>query len=222
MRMQSLLGASVALLLSVSAAAAEPLYSFDSTPGKLPKSVVPIHYTIELAPDLQALSIAGSETVEIDVREPVSRVVLNAVNTEIADASIDDGAQRAEVSLDAKAETATLTFANALTTGAHKLRLNFKARINSFGRGMFYADYPTDSGSKRMLSTQLEPSDARRIFPCWDEPAFKATFALTVTVPNNFLAVSNMPVTRRRRRSHPTTSASPLRRRQRCRATCSC
>jgi aminopeptidase N len=196
MRMQSLLGASVALLLSASAAAAEPLYSFDSTPGKQPKSVVPMHYTIELAPDLQALSIAGSETVEIDVREPISRVVLNAVNTEIADASIDDGAQRAEVALDAKAETATLTFANALTTGAHKLRLKFTARINSFGRGMFYADYPTDSGAKRMLSTQLEPSDARRIFPCWDEPAFKATFALTVTVPNNFLAVSNMPVTR--------------------------
>ena len=158
--------------------------------------MVPVHYTIELAPDLQALSIAGSETVDIDVREQVSRVVLNAVNTEISEASIDDGAQRAEVSLDAKAETATLAFANELTTGAHKLRLKFTARINSFGRGMFYADYPTDSGSKRMLSTQLEPSDARRIFPCWDEPAFKATFALTVTVPDNFLAVSNMPVTR--------------------------
>jgi len=186
----------VALVLASAGASAEEPFSFDATPGKLPKSVVPTHYAIELAPNLQALSIQGSETVDVDVREPVARVVLNAVNTEITDASIDDGAQRAEVSLDAKAETATLTFANALATGAHKLRLNFTARINSFGRGMFYVDYPTESGSRRMISTQLEPADARRIFPCWDEPAFKATFALTVTVPNNFLAVSNMPVTR--------------------------
>ena len=49
---------------------------------------------------------------------------------------------------------------------------------------------------KRMLSSKLEPADARRIFPCWDEPAFKATFALTVTVPQRFLAVGNMPVVR--------------------------
>ncbi len=196
MGMKSLFAASIALFLSVSAVSAEPLYSFDATPGKLPKSVVPTHYAIELVPNLQALSIAGSETVEIEVREPASRVVLNAVNIEIADAGIDDGAQRAEISLDTRAETATLSFAAPLATGTHKLRLAFTAKINAFGRGMFYADYPTDAGLRRMISTQLEPADARRIFPCWDEPAFKATFALTVTVPNNFLAVSNMPVTK--------------------------
>ena len=185
----------VALVLASVGASAEPPFSFDATPGKLPKSVVPTHYAIELAPDLQALSIAGSETVDVEVREPVSRVVLNAVNIDIAAASVDDGAGRAEIALDPKAETATLTFANALTTGVHKLHLAFMAKINSFGRGMFYVDYPTDAGTKRMISTQLEPADGRRIFPCWDEPAFKATFALTVTVPNDFLAVSNMPVT---------------------------
>src|SRR6266851_4162132 len=78
--------------------------------------------------------------------------------------------------------------------GPHRLRIGFTARINAFGRGLFFVDYPTDNGVKRMLSSQLEPADARRIFPCWDEPAFKATFALTVTVPRTFLAVGNMPV----------------------------
>jgi aminopeptidase N len=185
-----------ALVLASAGASAEAPFSFDATPGKLPKSVVPTHYAIELAPNLQALSIQGSETVDIDVREAASRIVLNAVNVEIGDASVDDGAQRAQISLDAKAETATLAFASALSPGTHKLRLGFTAKINAYGRGMFYADYPTDAGSRRMISTQLEPADARRIFPCWDEPAFKATFALTVTVPNNFLAVSNMPVTK--------------------------
>jgi aminopeptidase N len=160
----------------------------------LPKSVVPSRYTIRLTPDLQKLTIAGSETVDIEVREPLVRVVLNAIGIAIDMASVDEGGQRAEVSFDAGAETATLSFANALSPGPHKLHLDFTAKINAFGRGLFYVDYPTDAGVKRMISSQLEPADARRIFPCWDEPAFKASFALTVTVPQDFLAVSNMPV----------------------------
>jgi aminopeptidase N len=175
-------------------ARAEQTFSFDATPGRLPKIAVPLHYAIELAPDLQALTAAGSEVVDIDVRETTSRLQLNAANLAITEATIDDSAQRAEVALDSSAETATLTFPTVLAKGPHKLRLAFSAKINPFGRGLFYADYPTDAGSRRMISTQLEPADARRIFPCWDEPAFKATFAVTVIVPQNFLAVSNMPI----------------------------
>src|ERR1700744_6057289 len=183
------------LLLSGSARAEAP-FSFDATPGKLPKVAVPSHYAIELAPDLQALTADGSEGIDIEVRETTWRLQLNAANLAIAEASIDDGAQRAEVALDPAAETATLSFPIALAKGPHKLRLAFTAKINPFGRGLFFADYPTEAGTKRMISTQLEPADARRIFPCWDEPVFKATFALTVTVPQNFLAVSNMPITK--------------------------
>jgi aminopeptidase N len=183
----------IGLLLSGSAGA-EQAFSFDTTPGKLPKTAVPTHYAIELSPDLQALTADGSEVIDIDVREVTWRLQLNAANLAISEASIDDGAQRAEIALDVKAETATLTFPNAVAKGPHKLRLAFTAKINPFGRGLFFADYPTEAGTKRMISTQLEPADARRIFPCWDEPVFKASFALTVTVPQNFLTVSNMPV----------------------------
>lgn len=192
-------GLAAALLLLASAsggAFAESNYSFDSTPGKLPKTVIPVHYTIELTPDLEHLTIAGTEVIDIDVREPTARLTLNAVDMTFAAASIDDGAQRGEIALDAATEAATLTFPKPLAAGAHRLHVGFTARINSFGRGLFFVDYPTDQGTKRMLSSQLEPADARRIFPCWDEPAFKATFALTVTVPRAFMAVSNMPVVR--------------------------
>jgi aminopeptidase N len=189
--------AATAVLLSMSGiVVAEPGFSFDATPGKLPKTVVPVHYAIELTPDLQSLALRGVEVVDIEVREPTARLVLNAVNTTFGAATIDDGAQRADVALDAAAETATLTFAQPLAVGAHRLRIVFTARINKFGTGLFFVDYPTDKGVKRMLSSKLEPADARRIFPCWDEPAFKASFALTVTVPRTFLAVGNMPVTR--------------------------
>jgi aminopeptidase N len=185
----------LALLLSGNAVA-EPGYSFDTTPGKLPKAVIPLHYAIELTPDLASLQLEGVEAVDIEVREPAARLTLNAVNITLGAATVDDDAQRADVALDAATETATLTFPKALTAGPHRLRIGFTARINAFGRGLFFVDYPTDNGVKRMLSSQLEPADARRIFPCWDEPAFKATFALTVTVPRTFLAVSNMPVAR--------------------------
>jgi aminopeptidase N len=191
------LAATVVLALLLSGkAVAEPGYSFDTTPGKLSKAVIPLHYAIELTPDLASLRLEGVEAVDIEVREPTARLTLNAVDLTLDAATVDDDAQRADVALDAASETATLTFPKALGAGAHRLRIGFTARINAFGRGLFFVDYPTDNGVKRMLSSQLEPADARRIFPCWDEPAFKATFALTVTVPRTFLAVSNMPVAR--------------------------
>jgi aminopeptidase N len=191
------LAATLVLLLSVSGiAAAEPVFSFDTTPGKLPKSAVPLHYAIELTPDLESLKLAGVETVDIEVREPTARLVVNAIETTFGSVTLDDDAQRAEIALDASAETATLTFAQPIAPGLHRLRIDFTSRINKFGTGLFYVDYPTDKGVKRLISSKLEPADARRIFPCWDEPAFKASFVLTVTVPQSFLAVGNMPVVR--------------------------
>jgi aminopeptidase N len=174
--------------------AAEPLYSFAATPGRLPKTVVPLHYVIDLKPDLESLVISGSEMVDIEVLQPTDRLVLNAVNMTLDAAALDgETGQVAEISLDAAAETATLTFPRTLAVGPHKLKIAFTAHINKFGRGLYWVDYPTPEGRKRMIASQLEPADARRIFPCWDEPAFKASFALAVTVPQALAAVSNMP-----------------------------
>ena len=183
------------LVLLGSAAQAEAAFSFDTTPGRLPKTVVPVNYAIELTPDPKELTVSGSEIIDIEVREPTARLVLNAVNMTLTEASVDDKTH-AEISVDAASETATLTLREPLAAGAHRLRIVFAAKINSFARGLYYADYPTAHGTKRMISSHLEPADARRIFPCWDEPAFKATFTLTATVPSNFLAVGNMPVMR--------------------------
>src|ERR1700716_389125 len=131
------LAASLVLLLSIpGAAVAEPVFSFDTTPGKLPKTVIPVHYAIELTPDLESLKLAGIETVDIEVREPTARLVLNAIETTFGSVTLDDGAQRAEVALDAGAETATLTFAQPIAAGRHRLRIDFTSRINKFGTGL--------------------------------------------------------------------------------------
>ncbi|WGS00666.1 M1 family metallopeptidase [Bradyrhizobium sp. ISRA443] len=175
-------------------ARAEQTFSFDSTPGRLPKVVVPVNYAIELTPDFASLALPGVETVDIEVREPTAQVTLNTIRATFGDVTADDGAQRAAVTTDAAAQTATLTFAQPLAAGRHKLRIGFTAQINKFGSGLFSVDYPTRTGMKRLISSKLEPADARRIFPCWDEPAFKATFALSVVIPRDLLAVGNMPV----------------------------
>ena len=110
--------AMLAVVLVVSGVArAEPVFSFDATPGKLPKTVVPISYSIELRPDVESLALPGVEVIDIEVREPTARLTLNAVNTTFASATADDGTERAAVALDAAAETATFTFAQPLAAG---------------------------------------------------------------------------------------------------------
>ena len=107
----------LALMFVVSGAVrAEPVFSFDATPGKLPKTVVPISYSIELRPDAESLALPGVEVIDIEVREPTARLTLNAVNTIFASVTAD-------VALDAAAETATFTFAQPLAAGAHRLRI---------------------------------------------------------------------------------------------------
>src|SRR5262249_5333103 len=102
---------SVALLLTFGPARADRSTSLPTTPGKLPKTVLPVRYALDLTPDLKALSISGSESVDIKVLAPTDRLVLNALNIAIASTSIDGKqGEDAKVSLDAAAQTATLTF----------------------------------------------------------------------------------------------------------------
>jgi aminopeptidase N len=184
---------SILLLAACTSAYAGSAFRFESTPGKLPKTIIPEHYTIELRPDLSAKQVSGSEAIDIKVMAPSDRIVLNAVNTEIKSVTLD-GATIATQTTDTAAQTVTFALPSRIAAGAHKLRLSFASHINEFGQGMFRVKYPTESGDKQMIATQLEPADARRIFPCWDEPAFKAVFDTAVVVPDKFMAVSNMPV----------------------------
>src|SRR5438105_992753 len=175
----------------------EKPYTFANTPGKLPKQVVPIEYSIRTVPDLNKSTFSGREPVELTASAPVHELVLNSLELEIAKASID-GTQLspAAIKLDPNNELLTIALPNELAIGEHSLALEFSGTITPKGRGFYYMPYQEQgTGAKKIaLGTQFEPSDARRFFPCWDEPSFRARFQLTAVVPENWLAVSNMPV----------------------------
>src|SRR5438477_9790563 len=185
------------LLMTTTTLTAEKSFDFASTPGKLPKSVVPEEYAIQITPDLPKRVFAGSETIKLIAREPVKQLMLNALEIKIGKATIDGKAVPSSViKIDEKQETVTIT--SALAAGNHRLDLEFTGQINQQGQGLYYAPYQEQgTGAKKiMLGTQFEATDARRMFPCWDEPSFRARFQLTAVVPENFTAVSNMPVER--------------------------
>jgi aminopeptidase N len=181
---------------AVTALQAEQAFDFASTPGKLPKQVRPTDYAIWIKPDIKKLTFAGRETVKLNVEQRTPQLVLNAADLTVSDAQLDGKTiPKTAIKLDAKNELLTITAPGELTPGEHTLALKFTGKINQFGRGLFYGRYQEQgTGAKKIfLGTQFEATDARRLFPCWDEPAFRARFQLTTVVPENWMAVSNMP-----------------------------
>ena len=176
---------------------AEKPFDFLTTPGKLPKEVVPTEYSIRIVPKIDNFTFTGTDTVELIVKRPVHQLVLNALELEIMKASLDGKAlPESAIKIDKEKELLTLALPSELAPGEHRLSLTFSGKINQQGQGLFYAPYQEQGrGTKKiMLGTQFEATDARRLFPCWDEPVFRVRFQLTAVVPENWLAVSNMPI----------------------------
>jgi puromycin-sensitive aminopeptidase len=167
-------------------------------PHRLPRTVVPRRYDLTLEPDLDAATFAGHETVAVEVAEPTREIVLNAVDLEIDEAILrlgedgDGDELTAEVRLDAEAERATLAFGRELPTGPALLDLRFRGVLNDKLVGFYRSTFTDETGAERVLATtQMEATDARRAFPCWDEPDAKAVFGVTLVVPDDLLAISN-------------------------------
>src|SRR5882762_11637376 len=96
---------------------ADAPYSFDATPGQLPKTVAPVHYSLDLQPNLEALTVAGSMVIDIEVREPTDRLVLNAVDMTFSSALLDGVAPVRSITVDEDAQTVTLTFPRTIEVG---------------------------------------------------------------------------------------------------------
>jgi aminopeptidase N len=167
---------------------------------QLPRTVRPTHYDVSITPDPANVKFAGHVSIAIDVLQPTAVITLNAVDMVFAavtlttDAGVAQSAPR--ITLNEKEQTASFHFTRPLARGNYRLLLDYTGKVENQPAGLFYVDYSTAGGKKRALYTQFENSDARRMIPSWDEPAYKATFTLEAVVPASDMAVSNMPVER--------------------------
>ncbi len=158
----------------------------------LPSDVVPERYTLSITPDAANLTFTGSASIDLDVTTPTKTIVFNAIDLTFRHVVLDGAVP--QISFDTAEQTATLSFPQPVASGHHRLMIDYTGKIYRNDAGLFALDYDTAKGSKRALFTQFENSDARRFVPCWDEPARKAVFALTATVPAGEMAVSNTPI----------------------------
>lgn len=165
--------------------------------SRLPTDVVPVNYTLTLTPDLEKFTFAGSMKVLVTVNSETSTVVMNCAEIEIQSVKYVDTAENmepSEIKLQAETETLALTFPKPLEQGAGYLHIEFTGVLNDKMKGFYRSKQTMGGVDKYFAVTQFEPTDARRCFPCWDEPAIKATFSCALVVPKHYVALSNMSI----------------------------
>ncbi|HYN98045.1 MAG TPA: M1 family metallopeptidase, partial [Actinomycetota bacterium] len=161
---------------------------------RLPRNVVPSRYELTLEPDLQAARFLGEVSIQVDVREPLDEILLNAKELEIDEVWLERNGTRLEASASFETDTerCRLKLSGTADAGAWTLHSRFRGILNDKLEGFYRSSFTDPEGKDRVIATtQFESTDARLAFPCWDEPDLKATFAVTLVVPDGVLALSN-------------------------------
>jgi len=158
-------------------------------------NVKPINYQLEFEPNFQNFTFRGKEVVAINIRKPTNIIKLHAAELKIKNCIIlCKETLRAKVKLDEKNEQLTILLPKKIVGNA-KLSVDFTGILNDRLLGFYKSQYKDKNGNTKYLATtQFEAADARRAFPCWDEPEAKATFDVSIISDRNLVALSNMPV----------------------------
>ena len=168
-------------------------------PYHLPRNVIPSRYDLTLQPDLEQATFTGSVIIALEVVEPTDAIWLNAAELEILSTALEDADGNHVCSPDAELvteqERLRLGLGASLPPGGYRLMLGFEGILNDKLHGFYLSKFRDDDGEEhRIATTQFESTDARRAFPCFDEPDFKAVFGVTLIVPDDLYAVSNAPI----------------------------
>lgn len=162
--------------------------------ARLPSHIVPERYKIKLKPDLNEFTFTGEETIHLILEKPAKQIILHSAELEIESAEFihkNNEIWAGKIAYDKKAETATFTFPKNIRKGEGQLRLIFKGILNDKMRGFYRSKYEHEGKEKYLATTQFEATDARRAFPCFDEPHQKAIFDVSLIIPKGHKAISN-------------------------------
>ena len=159
-------------------------------PHRLPRHTVPSRYEMVLEPDLASATFRGTVTIDVTSSGSPAFLALNAIELEI-DEVLVDGAD-APFHLEEATERLIVTPPDPLADGAHTVRIAFRGIHNDKLRGWYRSVYTDADGNEQVIvATQMQSTDCRRVFPCWDEPDFKAVFSATLVVDPDLMAISN-------------------------------
>ncbi|XP_028269982.1 leucyl-cystinyl aminopeptidase [Parambassis ranga] len=183
----------------------EPVYPL-STNGelfpwaqlRLPQSIRPVGYELTLSPDLDKMTFTGQTVISMSVLHSTKRIVLHGANFNITKATfkLGDGQPNDVTVLEYKPrQQLAVKLTEELKAGQYcVLTLDYSANLSHTYDGFYNSSYTDKEGNKRVLAaTQFEPLSARKAFPCFDEPAFKATFLIKISRKPNYMTLSNMP-----------------------------
>ena len=159
---------------------------------RLPDLAVPDNYRLTFTPDFDKDNFSGDETIQIRVLKPSSSLVLNALDIDFREVTIASGGaiQVAKVTTDKQKQMVTLTVPQELHAGAATIHIRYTGVLNNELRGFYLGK----AGGRKYAATQFESTDARRAFPSFDEPAYKATFDISAVVDKDDTAISNYPI----------------------------
>eukprot|EP00735_Rhodelphis_limneticus_P008874 TRINITY_DN2345_c0_g1::TRINITY_DN2345_c0_g1_i1::g.20748::m.20748 TRINITY_DN2345_c0_g1::TRINITY_DN2345_c0_g1_i1::g.20748 ORF type:complete len:906 (+),score=198.90,sp/Q11011/PSA_MOUSE/37.95/0.0,Peptidase_M1/PF01433.15/1.5e-128,ERAP1_C/PF11838.3/1.4e-36,Peptidase_MA_2/PF13485.1/1.4e-20,DUF2808/PF10989.3/0.054,DUF1570/PF07607.6/0.35,DUF1570/PF07607.6/2.9e+03 TRINITY_DN2345_c0_g1_i1:38-2719(+) len=164
----------------------------------LPSHVVPLHYFLRYdLIDLDTFDFEGEVSIDLDVKESTQNITLHAVKLWIKQASVLVNQKSIEshaISMDVKNQTVSFGFEQAFGPGPCTLSIHFSGKLNSHLAGLYRSSYTVDNETRYMAVTQFEATDARLAFPCFDEPALKATYQIEVAAAADRTVISNTPI----------------------------
>jgi len=157
--------------------------------------IAPINYKLTFEPDLKKFTFNGIESILVNCKKYTNTITMNCAELKIKSCQVTSAGKliKSTSKTNEKKEELQITLEKKIT-GKVMINLEFRGILNDKLLGFYRSQYKQGGNTKYLATTQFEAADARRAFPCWDEPEAKATFEISIIADNKFTAISNMPV----------------------------
>ncbi len=167
--------------------------------------VIPVNYTLEFEPIFKNFTFNGKEIITVNCKKHVNSITLHCAELKIKSCYVRHNgiSEKAITKIDAKKEELTIIIKNKIKGNAF-VEIEFTGELNDRLLGFYRSQYKQNGKTKYLATSQFEAADARRAFPCWDEPEAKATFVISIIAENKFTAISNMPITSKKKMKNKT------------------